>query len=104
MSGIFLLEDRKIAAAKLIELTSELATSLELSSSRLPKKMNLEAQRLARVDDRKMQLRKLDMIHDFASLLCKLLPGIATELKLDRSPIQECLDRIQAAVETMSRS
>jgi hypothetical protein len=99
-----LLENRRVAAAKLIELTSDLADCIGPSISRLPKKMSLEAQRLARVEDRKTQLRKLDMIHDFASLLSKLLPGIADELGLEQVPIQVCLRQIGTTVDAMSRS
>jgi hypothetical protein len=83
-----LLENRRVAAAKLIELTSDLADCIGPSISRLPK----------------TQLRKLDMIHDFASLLSKLLPGIADELGLEQVPIQVCLRQIGTTVDAMSRS
>ena len=103
MSGTHLLEYRSGAAIKLIELTTELAKTLHNSTSRLPKKMSLEAQRLIEVEDRKTQLRKLDMIHDFSSLLRKLLPGIAADLGLEVAPILNCLHLIDASIAAMCR-
>jgi hypothetical protein len=104
MPGPHLLEDRKLAASRLIELTSELCTRLAQSTSRLPKKMSLEAQRLSRIEDRRTLLRKLDMMRDFTGLLGKLLPGIADELGLERTPIQDCLEQIEISIGIMSRS